>query len=318
MPFRGAYRTMVIPSADVSVTEERRVHWGVFIIVGSLLLAGIAAIVPFRASAASLQAQVLGPHSVRLDWDPECVNGGPSQPCQGYQTDQYAVYLKNGTYQAYWEYVDTVRNVAVTSYTVIGLEAETTYQFYVAEGTGWWSFPSNVVTVTTEPKPIDRPSFSITKPGVGETIQAGTPLAIEWSITDDRDRPEDLIVYLNYSGPASGPIAGPISGQTTRLTWTVPPALRGTGFRISGIAFDSDGRQRPAESQEFTITGSTLPPSGDGDLTWKISTAILTVAVAGLTAGFILAVRIQLTEWFRRSRENRRQRASPRGPLPPQ
>jgi len=298
-------------------------RWAALAVSLGLVLIGTMLVSSRPASAASLQGWALTPTSVYLEWTPECTAGGTGLPCEGYTTEYYTISLKNGTYETSWESVDTVSNVAVTNYTVIGLQPSTAYQFYVKESCGWcfWSLQSNIVTVTTPPippPPNGRPALTILKPVAGQTLEAGATVSIEWSVSDDRDPPRDLVVYLNYTGPSMGMIAGPLSGQTTRLAWTIPTDLRGEGFRISGAVFDAEGAWRPGEGPEFTITAGPDPPEPPTDLGWKITTAILTVATAGLTAGLLLAVRVQLGEWYRRKREGRKGRAvQPRTNPPP-
>ena len=263
--------------------------------------------VPPRAAAAILTGSSASPTTVDLSWTPECLSAPPTYPCNGAGTRGYTIYLKNGSYQGWWENVEDIFNIAVTTYTVIGLQPATTYQFYVRENLAWSSFNSNIITVQTLPPPNEGPSLSIVAPAGGMTFTAGQTVEIRWAVGDDHDPPQDIVVYLNYTGPTSGRISGPLSGLTTSLEWTIPSSLVGSGYRVTAVAIDSEGSWRVAESAAFSVSAPPGEPGGGGAV-WVFSTAILSVIVAGLTAGLLLAVRVQLGEWFRRAREKRRGR----------
>src|SRR2546427_8914783 len=266
------------------------------------------------ASAAVLTGNAIDSTSIYLEWTAECLAGPPGNPCNGGTTAGYSIYLKNGSYQAYWQSVDSISNNAVTTYSVIGLQADTTYQFYVNENLGWsGSFQSNIVTIRTFPPPNAPPSMAITRPGAGESIAAGNTTSIMWSLGDDHDSLDSLVVYLNYTGPSAGVIAGPLSGRTSTLAWTIPVSLRGNGYRVTGVVIDSQGSRRSAESAEFAVTEPPAGPNLPGGPTiWVFSTAILSILVTGLTAGLLLALRVHLTERCRRARERRKQQRAQR------
>jgi len=125
-----------------------------------------------------------------------------------------------------------------------------------------WSFTVN------EPPRVSAPSLSATG-----CLDGGSTVTIAWSMGDDTDRPEDLIVTLSYwNGTATERIVGPVTGfpSSAGQGWTLPTVDLTTN--VSLVVEDSAGAVSRNWSEEFRIDTwrpavlSTSPRDGQVDV----------------------------------------------------
>src|SRR3972149_4908301 len=118
-----------------------------------------------------------------------------------------------------------------------------------------WTFTIN------DPPRVSAPALSL----MG-CLNGGSTIAITWTMVDDLDRPEDLIVTLAYrNGTRLEPIVGPVTGFPSPAVhaWTLPIVDLTTNVTVE--AKDSAGAISRNWSGEFRIdtfqpvVGSTSP-----------------------------------------------------------
>ncbi len=104
------------------------------------------------------------------------------------------------------------------------------------------------------------PNIEVTGPAGGIYVP-GEPVSVTWNLSDDHDRVAALVVWVNYTGPASGAIAGPLAGTTREFLWFMPSSLVAGDYRITAVAFDAQGASSSAEGPLFTVVPLPKTPT---------------------------------------------------------
>ena len=104
------------------------------------------------------------------------------------------------------------------------------------------------------------PGIEVTSPAGGFYVP-GEPVSVAWNLSDDHDPLATLVVWVNYTGPASGAIAGPLAGTTREVLWFMPSSLVAGDYRITAVAFDAQGASSSAEGPVFTVVPLPKTPT---------------------------------------------------------
>lgn len=102
------------------------------------------------------------------------------------------------------------------------------------------------------------PTISISRPHGGESFSSASNQGVNWTVSDDSDRPEDMMLWLNYSVSGGRPWV-PIAGAqgisaADGLLWKIPWE-NSSGVLLNATVRDSGGLSVWVHSKSFEIDG---------------------------------------------------------------
>ncbi|MDA3960178.1 MAG: Ig-like domain-containing protein, partial [Planctomycetota bacterium] len=151
---------------------------------------------------------------------------------------------------------------AGTSFTVTGLQAETSYAFSVraVDAAGNVSAASSTATVVTlaDSAGIDPPTVSISAPSGGSSHEAGATVSLAATVSSAESTVSSVRFTITPS--AGGSAVLDYTDTSSAGGWTASWVASTPGnYRIDATATDAGGRSTAASSKTITVVDTTAP-----------------------------------------------------------